>query len=179
MTADSPFPAGRDSNPSDWSVRLPAAALALVGCAIATYLALYQLGAVARVWEPFFANGSRVILRESAVSRFLPVPDAVLGAAAYLVESVAECVGGRQRWRTRPAAVFVAGTVAAALLLAAVVLVGCQVLWFHTYCTLCLASAGCSLVIAALVAPEVSAAVAHRRRVEETGGGFHEPNRQA
>jgi uncharacterized membrane protein len=161
----SSIPTSRARSPSAWSRRLPAAVLALVGCAIATYLGLFQLGRVADVWEPFFGNGSRVILTQSAVSHLLPVPDAVVGALVYLAEAVAECVGGRQRWRTWPAAVYVTGVLAAGLALTAVVLVGCQVFWFRAYCTLCLASAACSLVIAALAAPEVRAAWEHRTNV--------------
>jgi NADPH:quinone reductase-like Zn-dependent oxidoreductase len=43
---DSFFLAGWRRHPSGWRERLPAATLALVGCAIATYLALYQLGII-------------------------------------------------------------------------------------------------------------------------------------
>lgn len=148
---------------SDWDRRLPAVALALLGCAVATHLGLIQLSLIPEVWEPFFGNGSRIILKESAVARSLPVPDALLGAIVYLAEAVAECVGGRQRWRTRPAAVFATGILAAGLGLAGLPLVGCQVLWFRAYCTLCLASAACSLVIAGLVWPEIRAAWNHSK----------------
>jgi uncharacterized membrane protein len=65
------------------------------------YLALYQWEVLARVWEPFFGEGSRVILT-SSVSHLLPVPDAALGAFGYLLDAVAGLIGGRQRWRTRP-----------------------------------------------------------------------------
>jgi len=165
----------QSSSPSRWDRRLAAAGLAATGCGIATYLTLYQLRVVADVWEPFFGNGSRHILRESAISRSLPVPDAALGAAGYLIEAVAECLGDRERWRTWPTMALVAGTAAAGLGLAAVVLVAFQVFWFHAYCTLCLASALCSLVIAALAAPEAYATVKHfrksrRRAVAATGG---------
>ncbi len=149
------------SSPSAWSKRIPPAGLALLGCAIAVYLALYQTGALGHVWEPFFGNGSQVILRQSAVSHLLPVPDAALGAVVYLVEALAECAGGEQRWRTRPGAVFATGATAAGLALAALGLVAAQALWFQAFCTLCLASAACSLAIAGLVAPEVWAALRH------------------
>jgi uncharacterized membrane protein len=160
---DALFRSEPHQDPSALSKRLPAAALAMTGCGIATYLALYQLGIVAHVWEPFFGDGSRVILKESAVTHLLPVPDAALGAGAYLLEAVAECVGGRQRWRTWPAAVFATGAVAAGLGLAAVVLVACQAFWFQAYCTLCLASAACSLVLGVFVAPELGAAVGRHK----------------
>jgi uncharacterized membrane protein len=149
---------------------LPAVVLALLGCAIATYLGLFQMGLVANVWEPFFGNGSRFILVESAVAQSLPVPDAALGALVYLAEAIAECVGGRQRWRTLPAAVFATGALATGLTVAAVVLVASQVLWFHAYCTLCLGSAACSLAIGTLVLPEVRAAWMNR----VTKGSRHE-----
>lgn len=148
---------GPGSSPSAWNKRAPAVILALTGCAIAACLGLFQAGVLTQLWEPFFGNGSRFILKESAVSRALPIPDAVLGAFVYLAEAIAELVGGRLRWRTLPAAVLIAGALAAGLGLAAVVLVGLQAFWFHTYCTLCLLSALCSLVIAGLVWPEVRA----------------------
>ncbi len=140
-------------DPSAWTKRLPVAALALFGCAIATYLSLFQLGLLPDVWEPFFGNGSRLILKQSAIARWMPIPDAALGALAYLIEAVAECTGGRQRWQIWPDAVLATG----------LVLVGCQVLWFGAYCTLCLASAACSLLIIGLVTPEVRAAWRYRR----------------
>lgn len=158
MSAES-VPAGWHHDPSGWSSRLPALALALAGCGIATYLTLYQVGAIAQVWEPFFGNGSHYILRDSAVERYLRFPDAALGALAYLLEAVSECVGGRERWRRWPLAVYATGAIAAGLTLAALFLVACQLWWFRQFCTLCLASAACSLIIAALVAPEVWAAL--------------------
>ncbi|HEX5271909.1 MAG TPA: vitamin K epoxide reductase family protein, partial [Gemmataceae bacterium] len=77
-------------------------ATALAGCGIATYLTLYQVDIVSHVWEPLFGDGSRYILKESAVARNLPIPDAALGAAAYLAEAILELIGGDDRWRTRP-----------------------------------------------------------------------------
>ena len=99
---DSSFPPGWRHNPSGWRARLPGIALALGGCGLATYLSLYQLNVIPHVWEPFFGNGSRRILKESSISHMLPVPDALIGAVFYLLEAIAECVGGRQRWRSLP-----------------------------------------------------------------------------
>ncbi len=147
---------------SAWHKRVPTVVLALVGCGIATYLTLYQVDVLPHAWEPFFGEGTREIVRESAITRWLhPIPDAGLGAAAYLLEAILECVGTRERWRTFPLAVFATGLVAAGLGLAALVLVFSQAFWFHAYCTLCLASAACSLILVALVAPEVVAAWRH------------------
>ena len=68
-------PPGWESNPSAWNQRLPIVGVALVGFAIATYLALFQYGVVDAVWEPFFGDGSVTVL-ESRLSRVLPVSDA-------------------------------------------------------------------------------------------------------
>ncbi len=158
-------------DPSAWSERLPAVILALIGAGIATYLALYQVGVLPHVWEPFFGDGSHFILKESTITRLLhPVPDAALGAAAYLIEAVCGCLGGRQRWRTWPLAVFATGAVALGLFLAGIGLVLSQAFWFRAYCTLCLASAACSVLIFAQVAPEVWAAWRHHRGIAGRSG---------
>jgi len=94
-------PPGWSYNPSAWWERLPIVGLAFVGAGIATYLALYQWGILASVWEPFFGEGSRSILH-SRISRLLQVPDAALGAFGYLLDAVTGGVGGRARWRTMP-----------------------------------------------------------------------------
>ena len=91
-------PSGWDYNPSGWSQRIPIVVVAVAGTVVASYLAAFQLGWIGEVWEPFFGNGSRVILT-SGVSRILPVPDAALGAFGYAVDAVTGVVGGRSRWR--------------------------------------------------------------------------------
>lgn len=134
------------------------AGLALAGLAIAVYLTLYQLGIVPTVWEPFFGDGSRKVLH-SPISRLLPVPDASLGAAGYLVEIVADLIGGRERWRTAPKTVLFFGAVVAAMALFGLLLAAAQAFWLRAGCTLCLASAAISVGIAGLAREEVLAAV--------------------
>jgi uncharacterized membrane protein len=163
------LPPGWGHNPSAWPWRLPVLLLALAGCGIAVYLTLYQTDVLATVWEPFFGNGSRRILKESAIARYLPVPDASLGAAAYLLEAILEVSCGRDRWRRRPGVVLALGAVAGGLVLAAVVLVLLQAVVFRAFCTLCLGSAACSLLAGALVAPEVWAAWQQFRRERNQG----------
>ena len=68
------IPPGWSYNPSAWSERLPVLALALTGFGIATYLGLYQLGAVPGVWEPFFGDGSYRILKESSIAHLSAGP---------------------------------------------------------------------------------------------------------
>ncbi len=151
-------------SPSAWSKRFPVVVLAALGCAIAIYLTLYQSNVLAYVWEPFFGSGSRDILKQSAIARYLPVPDASLGAAAYFVELILELIGDADRWRTRPWIVFLLGATAAGLAVAAIVLIICQAAVFHAFCTLCLASAACSLLGAVFAFPEVLATVRHFRQ---------------
>src|SRR5919199_3507782 len=88
-----PVPPGWDENPTAWPKRLSFAARAFIGLCIATYLMLYQVGALANVWEPFFGSGSREVLT-SAFSRSLPIPDSSLGALTYLIEIVLSFIGG-------------------------------------------------------------------------------------
>ena len=97
--ADTDTPPGWDYNPASWPQRLPIIGLALIGCGIATYLALYQWGVIGHVWEPFFGDGSEVILN-SSVSHILSVPDAALGGSAtcstpWPAPSAAGRAGGR------------------------------------------------------------------------------------
>lgn len=133
-------------DPSRWSHRLPLVVLALCGFGIATYLTLYQVGSVATVWEPFFGDGSRTILN-SNLARALPVPDASLGAAAYLAEVITGLIGGERRWITIPWVVLLNGLIVLALGIGSIVLVILQGAWFHAWCTLCLGSAVISIVI--------------------------------
>ncbi len=158
MTTAARIPVGWQHNPSAWRGRVPAVVLALIGAGIAAYLTLYQLHVFDAVWEPLFGDGSYRILRESAVARWSPVPDAALGVVAYLLEAVAECIGSRERWRTWPLAVFATGALAGLLGLTGIGLVLCQAFVFRAFCTLCLASALVSLTIALSVLPEVWAA---------------------
>jgi uncharacterized membrane protein len=145
-TVEPDSPPGWDYNPSDWCQRLPIIALALAGFGIATYLALYQWGVLARVWEPFFGDGSRVILN-SSISHLLPVPDAALGAFGYLLDAVTGTIGGRQRWRTMPWMVIIFGLAVGPLGAVSLLLVIFQPVLFDAWCTLCLASAVVSLLM--------------------------------
>jgi uncharacterized membrane protein len=165
-----PSRVGREerASPSAWQRRVPVIVLALVGCAIAAYLSLYQLHVIAGIWDPIFGRGSERVLT-SFVANTLPVPDAALGAGAYLLEAVAGVVGGRERWCTAPWVVVGYGLLVAALGLTSVGLVIAQPLLFRTGCTLCLASAACSFVNAWLARAEVWATLAHLRREREHG----------
>ncbi len=159
----------RTGDPSAWRRRAPVVCLALVGCAIATYLTLYQWGVTVGVWDPLFGRGSEIVLT-SGLAGALPIPDAALGAVAYLVEAVLGAAGGAARWRRRPWLVAAFGALVAALALTSVVLVLAQAFVFHTGCTLCLASAAISFANAWLASDEIAASVGHLRRARREGG---------
>lgn len=160
-----------DGRASAWRRRLVSAALALAGCGIAAYLALYQYRVLDQVWEPFFGNGSRHVLQSDIlrpISRALgfPVHDAALGGAAYLTEAVLALAAGPARNKTHPWRLLAYAALVLAMGLGSVALILIQGLVLHTWCTLCLASAGVSLAVVALSGDDLRAAlglIAHRR----------------
>ncbi len=141
-------------NPSAWLKRVRVLVLAAVGLAIASYLTAYQLGIVDTVWDPIF-DGSAARVLHSWLSRLLPVPDASLGAVGYVADLVLTSIGDEERWRTMPSVVLVLGVVVAGMAAVSVLLVIFQAFVLRSYCTLCLASAGLSLVIFRLAWEEV------------------------
>jgi uncharacterized membrane protein len=161
-------PPGWSYNPSSWSERLPLIGLALVGTMISGYLALYQMGVMNSAWDPFFGNGTRVILK-SSVSRLLPIPDAALGAMGYVLDAVSGAVGGRDRWRTMPWIVIVFGVAVGPLGLVSILLVILQPVLFHAWCTLCLASAACSIAMIGPAMDELLASLQYLRRERSRG----------
>ena len=161
-------PPGWGYNPSNWPNRLPIIGVALIGTAIAGYLAAYQLRLVDDVWEPFFGNGSRVIL-DSGISRILPIPDAALGMLGYLADAIAGAIGGVARWRTMPWIVVLFGLAVGPLGGVSILLVILQPVLFDTFCTLCLASAVASVVMIGPAFDEVLATFQHLRRVALRG----------
>lgn len=168
MDVGANVPPGWSYNPSTWAQRLPIIALALIGFAIASYLALYQVGRVSRVWEPFFGSGSERILH-SWVSRLVPVSDAGLGAMGYLLDAVAGLIGGRTRWRTMPWIVIVFGIAVGPAGVISVLLVILQPVLFDAWCTLCLASAVVSILMIGPAMDEVLASLQHIRQRSRAG----------
>ncbi len=129
--------------------RIVAASLALVGCTLSLYLAIYQYGVIAHVWEPLFGNGSVGVLQSGLLdplSRLLgfPIHDALLGAGAYGTEMVLALLP-----RTRPLAIAYC-VVVLAMGLTGLALVILQGALLHAWCTLCLVSAAISEAIVIL-----------------------------
>ncbi len=165
-------PPGWNKNPSAWSQRFPLLALAVTGLGIAIYLGLYQVHALGHVWEPFFGLGSMKVLRESPVARVLP--DALVGAFFYLLEVVFGAVGGRQRWRTQPWAVLAEAVLAVGMAVGGIVLTILQPFLAGTYCTMCLASAACSVFLVGFAVTEALAALQLVVRIRRQGGSWRE-----
>jgi uncharacterized membrane protein len=138
---------------------VPVVILALLGSSVATYLTLYQWHVTSTVWDPLFGASASEAVLTSATSRLLPLPDATLGALAYLVEVIVTLLGNAQRYRTAPRLVVLYGIVLAGLALTSLGLVLTQVALVHALCTLCLCSAAISFVNAWLGHAEVFAAV--------------------
>jgi hypothetical protein len=97
----------------------------------------------------------------SPLSRAMPVPDAALGALAYVVEAV---LALRSRPGSHPRLVIALGAVVAGLALAGAVLIGVQVLSVHTLCMLCLCSAAISWINAGLCRADIVACLRLLRR---------------
>lgn len=161
------IPPGWSYNPSTWKERMPIILLAIIGTAIAGYLAIYQLGIVNAVWEPFFGNGSQKILN-SSISDILPIPDAALGAIAYIVDAITGVIGGTRRWRTMPWMVILFGIAVGPLGLISILLVVLQPVLFDSWCTLCLASAVVSVCMIGPAMDEMLASLQYMKRVKNS-----------
>ena len=158
MAATASVPAGYAHNPSAWRERLLLAAIAAAGAIISAYLACYQLKLIDTVADPIFGSSSSHAVLFSSFSKSLPVPDALLGTLNYLAEIVLDLIGGEDRWRTRPVVVLAFGALLAAGALVSVGLILMQAFVVGHFCTLCLLSAGLSILLAVLGAREVRAA---------------------
>jgi len=120
--------------------------LALLGCSISLVLAAFQLGVSRDVWDPVFGGGAKVVLT-SPISHALPIPDALVGAAAYAGDAL---LGGALLVRFGRDAI-VAGVLAVLAVMGAVVgltLAIAQPLVAHAGCTLCLCSTAVSVALA-------------------------------
>ena len=155
-------------NPSSWRNRIPICVLAGVAFLIAVYMALYQWRLIDSVWDPIFGHGSERVL-DSEVSekmrRWIPVPDAALGALAYLGDVLFGLAGSTRRWQYRPWLVILFGLDVIPLGLVSAVLVVLQGMAVGSWCFLCLVTAVISLVLVALAYDEVWSSIAFLRRV--------------
>jgi nucleoside-diphosphate-sugar epimerase len=134
------IPPGWDYSPSSWSQRAPIIAFAFFGFFLARHMAAYQLGHIETIWDPFFGDGTRIVIT-SDVSKAWPVPDAGLGAAAYMLEALMGLMGDRRRWRTMPWMVAAFFVLVAPLGFVSILFIVIQPIVIGTWCSLCLLTA--------------------------------------
>ncbi|HEY0876631.1 MAG TPA: vitamin K epoxide reductase family protein [Vicinamibacterales bacterium] len=156
-------------NPSAWSQRIPLCILAMVAFFISTYMALYQWRLVGTVWDPVFGSDSTTAVLDSDVShrmmRWFGMPDAALGAIAYLGDAVFGLAGSTLRWRHRPWLVVLFGIDVIPLGGVSAILVLVQTMVLGHWCFLCLVTAVISLVLVYWAYDEVWSSVVFLRRV--------------
>jgi uncharacterized membrane protein len=155
-------------NPSSWPQRVPICLLAAVAFVLSSYMALYQWGLIEDVWDPVFGEQSRRVL-DSDVSarmrRWFHVPDAALGAVAYLGDLIFGLAGSTRRWQYRPWMVLLFGLDVIPLGIVSVVLVVLQPTAVGAWCFLCLVTAVISVLLIALAYDEVWSSLLYLKRV--------------
>jgi len=171
IDSDPGIPLDWSYNPSGWRQRIPVIILAFIGWFISRYLAFYQLGYISSVWDPFFEDGTRLVLT-SKVSQMIPVSDAGLGAFAYTLEMLIGCTGGATRWRTMPCVVLIFFILVVPLGLVSITLVVLQPVVVGHWCALCLAIAAAMLLMITIAVDEVFAMVQFMRLSLNQGKPF-------
>lgn len=137
-------------NPSAWSQRVPIILLAFVACGISSYMAAYQWRLVDTVWDPVFGTQTMQVLDSEPserMKRWFGIPDAALGAVAYLGDALFGLAGSTRRWQDRPWLVVLFGLDVIPLGLVSAILVLVQTFILGTYCFLCLVTAAISLLL--------------------------------
>lgn len=158
-----------DYNPSEWSQRIPIAVLSGIAFFISTYMALYQWRLIDAAWDPVFGIGTQTVL-DSEVSeqmrRWTRIPDAALGAIAYLGDAIYGLAGTTRRWQYRPWMVILFGLDVIPLGLVSAILVVMQGTVVGAWCFLCLVTAVISLILVYWAYDEVWATLKYLWRVK-------------
>ncbi|MBA3956993.1 MAG: vitamin K epoxide reductase [Parachlamydiaceae bacterium] len=157
-----------DYNPSSWFQRIRVAILALVAFIIATYLGLYQWGLVDTLWDPVFGEQSALVLTSDVshqMTDWIRIPDAILGACAYLGDVVFALAGSTRRWQFRPWLVLLFGLDVIPLGIVSAVLIFLQGAVIGNWCFLCIVTAIISLILVVLAYDEVWTSTIYLYRV--------------
>ena len=149
-------PRGWSYNPSSWPQRAPIIALALVGFFLSRQMTSFELHYITSFRDPFFGLGTVRVLT-SDVSRAFPIPDAGLGAVAYMIEFLMGFMGDKARWRTMPWMVTFFGILVVPLGVVSITLIILQPLAVGAWCTPCLIAAAAMLIMISLTLDEVVA----------------------
>jgi hypothetical protein len=149
-------------NPSAWSQRVPIVLAAMAAFFIAVYMALYQWRIIDDVWDPVFGDQTRAVLDSDVsheMTRWFLVPDAALGALAYLGDAIFGLAGSTRRWQYRPWLVIIFGIDVIPLGIVSAVLVVLQGTVVGSWCFLCLVTAAISLYLVYYAYDEVWASL--------------------
>ena len=149
-------PRGWSYNPSSWPQRAPIIGLALVGFFLSRQMTSFELHYITSFTDPFFGVGTVRVLT-SNVSRAFPIPDAGLGAVAYMIEFLMGFMGDKVRWRTMPWMVTFFGILVVPLGIVSITLIILQPLVVGAWCTPCLIAAAAMLIMISLTLDEVVA----------------------
>lgn len=155
-------PPGMSYNPSAWSQRIPICVLALVATGISFYLAAYQWRLVDHAWDPIFGDQTQRVLdsdTSETMRRWMRMPDAALGALAYLGDAIYGLAGSTRRWQYRPWMVILFGIDVIPLGIVSAILVVMQGAVVGSWCFLCLVTAAISLVLVVMAWDEVLASL--------------------
>lgn len=155
-------------NPSRWSQRIPIVILASIGAVTSVYLALYQWRLVDTIWDPLFGDGSTTVLDSEPSQRmhhWFGIPDAALGAIAYLGDAIFGLAGSTRRWQYRPWMVILFGLDVIPLGVVSIILVVVQGTVVGAWCTPCLVTALISLILIVLAYDEVWVTIKYLVRV--------------
>lgn len=157
------IPPGWTYCPSTAAQRFPIVVMGLLGLLISRHLTAYQFGHIDYAWEPFFAgsmtdpkNGTEEIIT-SHISEAWPIPDAGLGAVAYLLEILMAVMGTRDRWRTMPWMVMGLAILVVPLGIISIYFIIIQPVLLGTWSTLALGAALAMLVMIPFMLDEVIA----------------------
>lgn len=156
---------------------MPIAILAAVGLGISAYMALFQWGLIDSVWDPIFGSGTETVLTSNVsknMHRYMGMPDAALGAFAYLGDALFGLAGSKRRWQYRPWMVLIFGFDVIPLGVVSVILVVTQGTVVGAWCFLCLITAAISLALIPLAADEVWSSLVYLRRVKKRSGSWRQ-----
>lgn len=164
-------------NPSAWSQRVPVCILAFFATMIASHLAAFQWGLIDYVWDPLFGDQSEKVIASDVaktMDHWIGVPDAALGAIAYLGDAIFGLAGSTRRWQDRPWVVILFGIDVIPLGIVSVILVLIQTFVLGQWCFLCLVTAAISLALIYLAYDEVYSSLLFLWKIWKASQSVHE-----
>jgi hypothetical protein len=162
-------------DPSAYGSRVAISCIAAVALIIAAYMGLYQWRLIDSVWDPIFGEQTLDVLDSDVshqVAAIIVIPDAILGALAYIGDIVLALAGSGRRWRDRPWLVMLFGLDVIVISLVSAVLIALQGTVVGAWCFLCLVTAALSLILVGMAAREVWASLLFLRQTWKAAPDF-------